>query len=284
MDSNTIQPNLTTDSNVNSDAPAQQSVGNTQVDEFSQIMSAFEDTADQQGSAVGEGQSEPSGEIEIDERFKDLPEVEARLRTYQSRYDKLYNEHQKLTREYTELLKVREVIDEIQSNPEALEALIRAVKPELLPQKDIAQLLEEKLQEEFGDYKPSRDEIDTDPRAWLYYERMKELYNELKGKANVKAKTIQEITEDRKRKEEEMKQKLNSEIQRVKNVMKWDDDTVVKFTEWAQKLTIEALAKMFNFAIKTMRVPSVTNVSGVNSDFNKSASARDMFLNTFKKR
>lgn len=239
------------------------------------IMKVFEVEQEQQVTGVGEDNMQliaPQDEsaevsqdnIEIDEKFANLPKAEALLRTYQSRYDKLYNEHQNLARELEQYRQYRELVDQLMSDDEVFEAFVYQRKPDLVKPKDITEIIKEKLKEEFGDYRPTREEADADPggKAWLYYKRLDELYNELKGKGTTKAKTIEEIMKQKAMEREQQEKMLVEEINKVKTSMNWDDTQLERFRDWASKLSVLDLAKIYNFALRTMRIPSATQVTG----------------------
>jgi len=262
----------------------------------SDIMSVFEPAGEQTNQGVtnlNEASSqgainsaeESKANEDVDPRFAHLPKAEALARSYQSKYDKIYSEYEKTLRELDEYRNYKLLLDEVLENDEAFEAFVYARKPDLIKKQDITEIIKAQMEKEFGDYKPSRLEAEEDPggKAWLYYKRLDELYEEYKNKKPVKAEKIEDML---KRKAEEKLQKekaLNEELNKIKNYFKWDDNQLATFANWAQKLSPLDLAKIYNFAVKTMRInaPSVANVSGgaVNS-----LSEREKFLMSMKKR
>ncbi len=217
---------------------------------------------------------------EIDPRFANLPKAEALLRTYQSRYDKLYNEYQKTINEIENYRKYQNLFEQLLNDDEVFEAFVYQRKPELVKEQDITEIIKAKIQEEFGDYKPSREEAEEDPggKAWLYYKRLDELYEEYKNKRSKKY-SFEEIL--KKKAEERLQQEkaIQEEIVKVKEQMKWDDRQLVSFRDWASKLTVLDLAKIYNYAIRNFKVPQASAISSNNV---QPTTARDEFLRSFK--
>lgn len=251
------------------------------------LMSAFDDL---DGSGTkGEGESEaeinldesgdPWSQFEIDERFKDLPKPEAVKRTYQSKFDKLQSQNEQSLRQVEEASKITTFFDELLEDDEVFEAFVAERKPELISNRNNADAMtariKKQLEEEFGDYKPTREEAEADPggRAWLYFKKLDKLYDQME-QGNSKVKTLKELRAERAALKKEQEEKVNKQIQEVQQQMKWDDQQLSSFKEWAQKLSIPMLAKMYNFATKTMRIPGATTIPGGATR----PSAREQFL------
>lgn len=246
------------------------------------LMAAFESQTEGSETRSEGIQSEQQNQqsFEIDEKFKDLPEYEARLRTYQSKYDKLYADHEKALREMEEKNKISSFFDELLQDDEVLEAFLSERKPELIQSKSgiekVELTIKQKMQEEFGDYKPTRDEAEDDPggKAWLYFKRLDELYSKLGNQTPNKIKSVKELRAERLEKQKLQEQQIMQQMDEVKRTMNWQDQDLERFKEWANKLNIPMLAKMYNFAVRTMRVPGVTQIQGSPTQ----ASAREQFL------
>ncbi|NPV12738.1 MAG: hypothetical protein HPY57_13205 [Ignavibacteria bacterium] len=255
------------------DVPAegQQPLGDQGIE--SSLTINTDDTSAAQASLTAE---------EIDPRFANLPKAEALLRTYQSRYDKLYSEHQKIAAEIEEYRQYKQLIDQLLTDDEVLEAFVYKRKPDLVKERDITEIIKAKMREEFGDYKPTREEAEEDPggKAWLYYKRLDELYNEYRNKSS-KAQSFEEILK-RKAEEEARREKIvQEEINKVKQAMRWTDEQLIAFRDWAAKLTPLDLAKIYNYAVRTFRVPQASGISGSTSP---SSTPREEFLRSLKTR
>lgn len=200
---------------------------------------------------------------EIDERFQHLSKEEAIYRTLQSKYDKLYTNHTNAVREQEQNSKYIEFLNDLMDDDEVLEAFLYERKPELVKTKDITSIIQQKLNTEFGDYKPTRDEADEEPggKAWLYFKRLDELYNETKNKSGSQ-KTVKELRQQRELSKKQKEAEIKNSIDTVKTVMKWDDTQIKAYYDWMQKLDAVNLAKIYNFAVRTMRIPSVTGIAG----------------------
>lgn len=270
------------DRNIN--ASNEESSQSSEVD----LMAAF-DALNDGSNEQSEGDLEQNSEgqkqeesFEIDEKFKDLPEAEAKIRTFQSKYDKLYASHEQAMREIEEKSRVSQFFDELLSDDEVLEAFLSERKPELVKSvsgiEKTQALIKQKMQEEFGDYKPTRDEAEDDPggKAWLYFKKLDELYNQTNKTGDNKIKTVKELRAERLQQSKMKEEEVQKQMEEVKAQMNWKEEDVVRFKEWANKLTIPMLSKMYNYAIRTMRIPNVSSMPGGSSQ----ASARQKFLDS----
>lgn len=230
------------------------------------LMSAFETAQESNPNGSIDQQQVQEPVVEIDERFKNLPHAEAIARSLQSKYDKLYAEHTNTVRDIEQKLKYEQFVTELMEDDQVLEAFLNERKPELVQKKDFTSVIQEKLKTEFGDYKPTRDEIEVDDylgsKAWLYNKRLDSLYTELTGKTGKTPQTIKELKEERARVKQAEEAKNDLVFDQLKKENNWDDVQVKSFYEWAQKLSPSNLAKMYNFAKRTMRIPSATGIAG----------------------
>lgn len=231
------------------------------------------------------GSPESEEVVEIDERFADLniSEEEKRFRTLKSKYDKLYTTNEKVLRESELSSKAKEFFNQLESDDELLEAYLNERKPELLSKRDISTIVKEKLNAEFQEFaekKPSRSDADEDPggRAWLYYKRLDELYNELKG-GNKKAATVKELREQRKLERESQEGAIVKQIEDLKVRMNLDDNFIDGFNDWRKKVDLEGLMKVYKSALLTQRLPSAAQMSGRTTTPNVQG-ARKTFLET----
>jgi hypothetical protein len=251
------------------------------------LMSAFDDLDGSEPQGEGESEAginldesgDPWSQFEIDERFKDLPKPEAVKRTYQSKFDKLQSQNEQNLRKVEEASKITTFFDELLEDDEVFEAFVAERKPELISNRNNADAMtariKKQLEEEFGDYKPTREEAEEDPggRAWLYFKKLDKLYDQME-QGSSKVKTLKELRAERAALKKEQEEKVNRQIQEVQQQMKWNDEQLDSFKEWAQKLSIPMLAKMYNFATKTMRIPGAATVPGGATR----PSAREQFL------
>jgi len=192
-------------------------------------------------------------------------------KTFQSRYDKLYAQHQNILKEMNSLSEKAKLLEEISSDPEYLEAFVREVNPNLLPQKDITLVIQDKLHAEFGDYKPSRMEADEEPggKAWLYFKRLDELYNETKATT----KPLKKVSEIK----GEKQQAIESQIRELQTEFKLNDNSVTGFKQWANGLNLKNLYQIYAQSLKTISSPDSISING---STRPPITARDQFLKT----
>ena len=238
------------------------------------LMSAFEveegksDNPTNDDLAAGNG-SDPNH----------LPEYELKYRKLQSEYDKLFHRNEQVVREYEEALKAKEFVNDLLEDEEVFEAFVYERKPELISHKDLTEAMQEKLEKEFGDYKPESRE-DTSPKAYLYFKRLDEMYEEMKNKKSV-PKTLSELKKQREKEKELNKRKIQEEISKAKKVMNWEDSQLENFQKWANSLKVTDLMKMYNFALKTNRLSPRSSVASSQGSY-VGKSARDNFLHSLK--
>lgn len=260
-------------------------------------MTVFGEIPGSGGPNSGNQQNQPF-EIEIDEKFKNLPIEEAKARTWQSRFDKTNSELAQYKGQLEQAARYQHFVDDLLENDETLEAFLAERKPELLQnKKDISTVIQDTLKNEFPEFsskKPSRQEADENPgeRAWLYYKRLEELYQQTKGtNAAGKTKTLKELNAEREARKEAERNTTLQEITSVKTQMSWDDQTVGTFYKWSQNLKLIDLALVFSYALKNQRngkAPSIGTIPGQgngNPGGDPSMSpSRQAFLNSLKQR
>lgn len=247
------------------------------------------------GDPVAQSSSEPkdSGDIqvEIEDRYKDLPEAEAIARTMQSRYDRIYSDHQKLVLRLEEIAPVLDVMDDLMTDDEALYAFLRERKPELLQKKADGNEIKSKLVQEFGEgYKPAltREQADIeDPggKDWRYYRRLDELYNETKqNTAYGKAETLKQYRARKEAERIETDKKVQNQIEAAKVNLKMTDDEVGRISNWATGLTFEQITKIYRILTKFPTNRKMANVSNITGSPSPISTARTQFLDTLRKR
>lgn len=243
------------------------------------------------GEPGAEGSSDNQArQIDIDERFKDLPEAEALARTMQSRYDTLYPKYQEAIQRLNELEPLTEIIDDLMNDDEALYAFLNERKPELIQSKDIGSEIKKILSEEFGsDYRPSltREQADIeDPggKDWQYYRRLDELYNELKngGSRYNKIASLKAYRQKKEAMRQNAEQELKKQMDIAKQQLKMDDTEVKKVTDWAGNLKFQDLVKIYRFLIKFPTNKTASQVSQVKGTGVPTSTLRQKFIASLK--
>lgn len=241
--------------------------------EFDMPDMSILDISDEQVQGNQSDVSQQTGQIpmpDIDPKFIDLDPVEARYRTIQSRHDKLAAEKQKIEEAYSKAMKAEMFLEELLENPELFESFVAEIRPDMVRKKDISVIMQEKLAQEFPefkDHKPSKQDAEMNPgsREWLFYKRVDDLYNELaKGGYSEKLMTVKEYRERQALKKKEQEALAQKEIADLKQKMNWDDAKVQRYIDWATKLTNVDLAKMFNYLLRMQQIsnPSVATTPG----------------------
>jgi len=201
-------------------------------------------------------QKQNQGSIDWETNFKEM----------QSKFDKLQAQNELNVHDLNEATSSREFLSQLMEDDEVFDSFVHERKPDLFKKQNISEILQNKLTEEFGDYKPTRQEADENPggQAWLYFKRLDDLYAHTSQSKTPKA--LAELKAERKLAKETQAQKTKAEIIKLKKTMNWDDDNIANFQKWANDLSLDNLAKMFNFAVRTQRkMPNVTNASGTSS-------------------
>lgn len=224
-----------------------------------------------------------SNQIEIDERFKELPPEEARLRTIQSQRDALTASYNKLMKEYEEKDKISGLFDQMIEDEGLLYAFIRQVKPDLVKPIDLGTQLKEQLLKEFGaDFKPTmtRDEAEReDPfgKDAKYYMRVDALKQKLLNEGGQENLTIKEYLAKKKQAQEAENAKYEMEREQVKQQFKMSDPEVKAVSDWALKLKFADLVKVHRFLSKFpgKSNPNLNEATGSNPG---SLSEREKFL------
>lgn len=225
--------------------------------------------------------TDKSPELEIDERFKELPREEAIKRTLQSQRDKIYADYNKLNQTYTERDQVAGLFDEMIEDEGLLMAFISEVKPDLVKQRDLAGELRETLKKEFGDFKPqlSREEAEReDPfgQDSKYYMRIDELKQKLKGQDAPQAKSVKEYLAKKRQAQLEADRKYAMERDAVKAQKKMSDEELKAVSDWALTLKFDQIVDIHRYLRKSpVKNPTLTNVTG---DHPGKKSARDLYL------
>lgn len=202
---------------------------------------------------------------------------EARFKETQSKFDKLQAQNELNVVDLNEAVSSRQFLSQLMEDDEVFDSFVHERKPDLFKKQNISEILQNKLSEEFGDYRPTRQEADENPggQAWLYFKRLDDLYSSTSQSKTPKA--LAELKAERKAAKEAQEKQIQQEISKLKKTMNWDDTHVKNFQQWTNNLSLENLGKMYNFALRTQRkMPNVTNASGNSSN---QGSARNQWLN-----
>lgn len=210
--------------------------------------------------------------FDIDERFKDLPPAEARFRTIQSRYDTVVKERNDALASSQELEAYRNFVNQVLADEKMAIALVNQVNPELIPKKDMSQVIKSKLKEKFGEgYKPqlSRQEAERDDpggKDWQYYRMLDEITKSATEDDPQHSMTIKQYKEKLNAMKEEEKQAALKEIDDVKKKFNTTDDEIRAVSEFLNKMSLEQGVRLHRLLRKiSPKIPGVTNVSGHSS-------------------
>lgn len=215
------------------------------------LMSAFE-VSQVQGEQESTQEKTPKQTVSAEE--------------WQSRYDKLNNEHAKFKAQFTERDKAYQLLNEAIENPAVARALVAEILPDMVKTEDVDSFVEQQLKKEFGE----EFEVDQDDarkgygKSFRYLERARKLYQEAESKSN-KVQTLAEIRAQKQaQKEKEMEEQ---EVIRQKLITdyKTDDATIGRFFEFFAKATPDNLFKIFQWAESKQRksgVPTIASQQG----------------------
>lgn len=227
-------------------------------------------------------------QFEIDPKFRHLPEKEALLRTFQSRYDKLSSVHSQLAQKVQELEKLENLFELMTKDENLLRTFVNQVKPGIIPQKDFAEVIRETIKKEFGeDYKPTMTRLEAerdDPGGldWKYYKRLDQLEREFSQGNSEYANSIAEYLEKRQKMQEAEQQKMKQEIETVKKELSVSDEEIKGTLSWYENLKLKDLIVLNRFLRK---FPTTKAGNIVTSPGSGQTSSRQQFLNTiFNKR
>lgn len=242
------------------------------------------------GSSDTKSPNEGDITVEIDDRFKHLPEAEAVARSIQSRYDKLYNDYQPLVAQMEEYKPLIEILDDLLDNDDAFYAFVNERKPELIQQKDIGVELKKQLTKEFGEgFKPSltREQADIeDPggKDWRYYRKLDDLYSELKqGSAYTKTASLKAYRQKKEALAKAEEERFQQQVEKAKVDLKMTDEEVERVSKWGQSLDFAKLTKLLRFVSKFPTTKAAAQISKSTGSGTPSSTARQQFLDSIKR-
>lgn len=233
---------------------------------------------------------EPSSTPEptlLDDNFDlnrdNLPPEEAKERSFQSRFDKLQVEHQKIKEQFETSQKYVAFVEELMEDDELLDAFLYERKPELVSKKDIDSMIADRLKAEFGDYVPDPSEPRTPgiSKAWRYEKFAEQVYNELRTKNSDKNLTVKELRARRAEMKKAQEMEFANQLNRIKKEQNWTDQEVRNFYDFTQKLDLNSYVKIYKFATKNARQIS-PSIAMTNGQAPSGQSPRERFLNDFK--
>lgn len=207
--------------------------------------------------------------FEIDERFKGLDPGEARFRTIQSRYDVLQKEKNQLLAKLNDLEPYQNFVNQVLSDEKMAIALVNKLNPNLVPKRDMSQVIKARLKEKFGDgFKPqlSREEAEReDPggKDWQYYRALDEITRNATEDDPQHGLTIeqykQKIDANRKAEQEAAKR----EIEEVKKKFSASDEEIKATVDFLNKLSFENGLRVHRLLRRVSpKIPGITNISG----------------------
>ncbi|WP_448506630.1 hypothetical protein [Immundisolibacter sp.] len=220
-------------------------------------------------------------QIEIDERFKELPKEQAIIRTLQSQKDKYFSDYNKLAKDFEEKDKIAGLFDQMIDDEGLLYAFIREIKPDLVKPLDLGTQLKEQLQKEFGeDFKPTltRDEAERDDpfgKDARYYMKVDALKAKLLQEGGQENVTIKEYLAKKRQLQEAEDAKYEMEREQVKQQYKMSDLEVKAVSDWAMKLKFKDLVEVHRFLRKFPGNPNINQAPGSAPGIK---SAREEFL------
>lgn len=242
------------------------------------------------GSSDTKSPNEGDITVEIDDRFKHLPEAEAVARSIQSRYDKLYKDYQPLVAQMEEYKPLIEILDDLLDNDDAFYAFVNERKPELIQQKDIGVELKKQLTKEFGEgFKPSltREQADIeDPggKDWRYYRKLDDLYSELKqGSAYTKTASLKAYRQKKEALAKAEEERFQQQVEKAKVDLKMTDEEVERVSKWGQSLDFAKLTKLLRFVSKFPTTKAAAQISKSTGSGTPSSTARQQFLDSIKR-
>lgn len=227
-------------------------------------------------------------QVEIDPRYKGLPEADAIARTIQSKYDKLNMDFINAQKELQASSVYKEILADLYEKEDALYAFLNERKPELINSRDIKTELKKALTTKFGEgFKPtrSRDEAEReDPGGtdWLYYKELDKLTAELTSGSGsyAKHKSLKEFRDTIKAQREAEDREIEQEISQAKQKYQMPDAEVDWTRKWSATLKFADLVEIARFLRRFQNSPAMASIPGSNGV--AVSQSRKEFLETLK--
>jgi hypothetical protein len=183
---------------------------------------------------------------------------------FQSRYDQAQAALTEKEKALAQFQAHSQLLNQIVTDKEMRLAFLREIDPELAPQINIDNVVENQLMKEFGeDFNPDAQEATRGyGKSFRYYERAKELYKQAESKGT--NGTLTELRQAQIAKQEAEQAELTQQKEQLMQSFGWKEEQLQNFFGWAQKLTPHELAKMYAFAVNKAggRLPNLPNVNG----------------------
>jgi hypothetical protein len=229
-------------------------------------------------------------QVEVDPKYKGLPEAEAIARTIQSRYDKLNVDFIQAQKDLQAASVYKGLLSDLYQNEDALYAFLAERKPDLIGNRDIKSEMTKKLAAKFGEgFKPtlSREDAEKDDvggKDWLYYQEVDNLKTELlKGNGQyAKYKNLQEFKATLEAEAKAEDERIEQEISQVKTELKMSDAEVEWTRDWAGKLSFKNLTEIARFLRRFKNTPSMGSIPGSANVGPAVSKTRQEFVNSLK--
>lgn len=205
-------------------------------------------------------EQQPNQGIDIDPKFAHLNPQEAMFRTFQSRYDQMKSEMDKIKPDYERAKAIEETFIQLLEDDETLEAFLHERKPELIQRPDFKTYVDRKMKEEFGeDFVFDGNKATYDPLHIAYQERVRELYQEYQKGNVAKAKSIKELREKRQKEIENQNNQLRQSFQNLQQQHKLSNEQMRGFTNFIQKANtdINLLFNLWRLSTRQQQIPTV---------------------------
>lgn len=257
-----------------SQVPQQQGFNNPQSQPHSDDFDFYEGTSQSQNAQKVQVPESEMTEEEIDNLDKDSQypirkDPEQRAREYQSRYDKLTAEHNKLKNRTTEIESAYNLLAEAAQNPEIRRALIAELDPESQKSFDIDNYVQQQMIKDFGeDFQPDPSQAHIPGPHFRYFEKMKQVYKQVEENGVGQTRTIKQIREQQKLEEERKQVFMQGQLEQIKQINpNISDDEIRSTVQFAEKLTLVDFYKIQRFMNNNIhsgnkRTPFTASIAG----------------------
>ncbi len=198
-------------------------------------------------------------QIEIDPKFANLNPQEGVLRTFQSRYDSMKAEAEKLRAEVEKAKLAQDLLITIAEDDEALEAFLYQRKPELIKKPDFNSWATNKLKAEFGEeFEFDQSRALYDPSHIAYQKRVTELYDEYQKGNQSKVKSLAELRERREQEKQAKEQEVRNMYLKLQETHKLSNEQLKGFVNFISKANqdIDLLFNLWRFANRQAQIPN----------------------------
>lgn len=211
----------------------------------------------------------------IDPRFQGLPPQEAIARTHQAVITPLHQKIATLEESQKKWTGQLDNLAQLTENKDLRMAFIRELEPDLIKAPDVDSQVEEKIKKKWGDFKPNREEADSDyfSDSAKYYRDI-EKFRTQSEKDTEKfsgGKTFAELKEEiekNKKSRQETSKKEQSDLKAKYNI---DDNQFKIFFDWGKNLALEDLYVIYKGLSSNQQtnIRDITGVGGSALSFNE---------------